>query len=157
MFEESTEPEASAEDAPVTPITLPDDHPLVKTLAAQKDEIRSLKEKATRLDEIEEASKSEAQKQAERLAAAEKAAADAEARVTRRELALEYKLTSEDAALLDNVSDEDALKALAERLAKAAEPSGPRTPRPDPNQGRSGDSPASTGDLFAAVVQDLIH
>lgn len=145
------------ESTPVEPVILSDDHPLVKTLAAQKDEIRSLKEKAMRLDEIEEASKSESQKQAERLATAEKAVADAEAKVVRRELALEHKLSSDDAALLDNISDEDALKALAERLAKAAEPSGPRTPRPDPNQGRSGDSPVTTGDLFATAVQGLIR
>lgn len=50
------------------PATLPDDHPLVKTLAAQKDEIKALKEKAGRLDAIEEASKTEAQKAAELLA-----------------------------------------------------------------------------------------
>src|SRR5690606_1092029 len=60
------------------PVQLPDDHPLVKALAAQKDQIRELKSQAqananaaTKLAEIEEASKTEAQKQAEHVAALE--------------------------------------------------------------------------------------
>lgn len=71
---------------------------------------------AKRLAEIE----SEAGKVAERLAKAELAAAEAEARALRREIALEHKLSKEDAALLDSVSDEDAMRRLAERLSKQA-------------------------------------
>lgn len=48
-----TEPKQTQQQA----ITLPDDHPLVKTLAANKTEIKELKAKAQRLDEIEEAQK----------------------------------------------------------------------------------------------------
>ncbi|MGI5493827.1 hypothetical protein [Microtetraspora malaysiensis] len=83
-----------------------------------------LKAKAAKLDEIEEANKTEAQKTAERLAQAEQAAATAEARALRREVALEHKLGKDDAALLDAITDEDAMRRLAERLAqqqKAAE------------------------------------
>lgn len=50
------------------PTQLPDDHPLVKTLAAQKEQLRELKAKASRLDEIEEATKTEAQRQVELVA-----------------------------------------------------------------------------------------
>ena len=103
------------------PVQLPDDHPLVKSLAAQKDEIKELKAKAARLAEIEDAQKSAEQKSAEREAAAEKRAADAEARAIRREVALDFKLSKDDAALLDTVGDEDAMRALAKRLAVAAE------------------------------------
>src|SRR5690554_217731 len=77
-------------------------------------------EAAKRLAEIEEAQKSEAEKVAERLAKAERAAAEAEARALRREIALEHKLSKEDAALLDAVSDEDAMRRLAARLAEQA-------------------------------------
>lgn len=109
-------------DAPAPPanadgLQLPDDHPLVKSLAAQKAEIKALKEKAARLDEIEAASKTAEQKAAEREAAAVKRAAEAEARAVRREVALEHKLSPGDAALLDSVVDEDAMRALAQRLA----------------------------------------
>ena len=103
------------------PVQLPDDHPLVKSLAAQKDEIKELKAKAARLAEIEDAQKTAEQKSAEREAAAEKRAADAEARAIRREVALDFKLSKDDAALLDTVGDEDAMRALAKRLAVAAE------------------------------------
>lgn len=72
---------------------------------------------ATRLAEIEEAQKSEAQKAADRLAAAEAKATEAEAKALRREIALEHGLTTEDAALLDTITDEDAMRALAGRLA----------------------------------------
>lgn len=79
-----------------------------------------LKAKAAKLDEIEEANKSEAEKVAERLAKAEAAAREAEARALRREIALEHGLSKEDAALLDAVTDEDAMRRLAARLAEQA-------------------------------------
>jgi len=75
---------------------------------------------AKRLAEIEEANKTEAEKTAERLAKAEQAAAEAEARALRRDIALEHKLSKDDAALLDAVTDEEAMRHLAERLAQQA-------------------------------------
>src|SRR5690606_38338309 len=77
-------------------------------------------EAARRLAEIDEAQKSEAEKFAEQLAKAEAAAREAEARALRREIALEHGLSKEDAALLDAVTDEDAMRRLAARLAKQA-------------------------------------
>lgn len=149
-------PPSAPDPAPAdAPAQLPDDHPLVKTLAAQKDELKALREKARRLDEIDEASKTEAQKAAEKLAAAEKAAADAEARVLRRDLALEHKLSKDDAALLDTITDEASMKALAARLAPREDDGKPRPPKPDPNQGRNTSGTASTGEQFAAAVDGL--
>ena len=85
----------------------------------------------------------------ERLAAAEKAAADAEARALRREIAIEHRLGKDDAALLDNLTDEDTMRALAARLAPSEE-TGPRQPKPDANQGRSGAAgPKSTAESFS--------
>lgn len=85
---------------------------------ADYDDLRS---KAARLAEIEQANMTEAQKAAEQLSAAERRAADAEARAVRREIALEHQLDKDDAALLDGMTDEDAMRRLAERLAKAAQ------------------------------------
>ena len=75
-------------------------------------------EAAKRLAEIEEANKSEAQKAADRVAKAEQTAQQAEARALRREVALEHKLSKDDAALLDSITDEDAMRRLAERLGE---------------------------------------
>lgn len=108
---------ASASDGTTEPAQLPDDHPLVLSLQAQKAEIKALKEKSRRLDQLEESQKSTEEKAAEREAAAEKRAAEAEARAVRRETALEFRLSKDDAKLLDAVSDEDAMRALAQRLA----------------------------------------
>lgn len=68
-----------------------------------------------RLAEIEQASMSSEQK----AEAAERRAIEAEARVVRRDLALEHNLSKDDAALLDTITDEDAMRRLAERLASA--------------------------------------
>jgi hypothetical protein len=107
-------------------------------------------EAAAKLAQIEEANKTEAQKAADRLAAAEKEAAEAKATVLRRDIALEFSLTKDDAALLDKITDEDAMRALAARLKPSDEPAGARAPKPDPNQGRSGSGgPKSTADSFA--------
>lgn len=121
---ETTETEATASttaEQQSDPATLPDDHPLVKTLAEQKKAIRDLKARAAKLDEIEEAQKSEAEKAAGRLAKAEQRAVEAEAKALRREIALEHSLTREDADLLDSLTDEAAMRRLAERLAAANE------------------------------------
>lgn len=72
---------------------------------------------AARLAEIEDASKTEAQRAADAQKAAEERAVAAEARALRREVALEHSLSKDDAALLDGVTDEDAMRALAARLA----------------------------------------
>lgn len=125
MSTTATTPEQAVDAQPANseqakPMELPNDHPLVTALAAQKEEIKTLKEKAARLDQLEEAQKSAEEKAAEREAAALKRAADAEAKALRREVALENNLSKDDAALLDTVNDEDAVRALAKRLAADA-------------------------------------
>ena len=83
---------------------------------------------AKRLAEIENAQKSEAQRAAERIAEAERKATEAESRALRREVALAHKLTPEDAALLDTITDEDAMRAFAARLATPAVQNGNSAP-----------------------------
>lgn len=87
---------------------------------------------AKRLAELEDAQKSEADKASERLTQAEQRAVEAEAKVLRREVAIDHKLSKEDAELLDSLTDEDAMRRLAERLANASEDkhkNGNRVPR----------------------------
>jgi hypothetical protein len=84
-----------------------------------EDRAKENKSAADELAAIKDAQKSEAEKVADRVAKAEERAVAAEARALRREVALEFKLTTEDAALLDTVNDEKAMRQLAERLAAA--------------------------------------
>lgn len=98
---------------------LPDDHPLVKTLAAQKAQIRELKAKASRLDEIEEASKSEAEKVADRLAKADAEVAGIPAKVSealKAHLIAIHSFDQEDAELFLTATDPELLLKQAERL-----------------------------------------
>lgn len=144
-------PAASADEATEKELQLPDDHPLVKSLAAQKAEIKALKEKASRLDQLEEAQKSAEEKAAERAAAAESRALEAESRATRREIALEYKLSKDDAELLDDVKDEDAMRRLAGRLAKLPEDK----PKGGNYVSREGTNQTATADERRAFVRQL--
>lgn len=101
------------------------------------------KSAADELAEIRESQKSEAQKAADRLAEAERKAAEAEARAARRDVALDFKLSKEDAALLDAINDEDAMRALAARLAANSETERKNTGNRDPLAGRTATNPAS--------------
>jgi len=109
---------------------------------------RRAKENKTAADElasIRESQKSESEKTAERLAEAERKASEAEARAIRREVALEHSLSKDDAALLDTITDEDAMRRLAARLSAAASdrknqnpvPREGTNPRPKPDERRA--------------------
>lgn len=87
----------------------------------------------------EEASKTEAEKVADRLAEFEKRTADAESRAMRRDVAIEFHLTKEDASLLDAITDEDAMRSLAQRLAGESDKKRNHVPR-------EGNPPTATGD-----------
>lgn len=132
-----TEPveEATPQAEPKKPEQLPDDHPLVKTLAAQKDEIKALKAKASRLDEIEEAKKSEAEKVAERIANAEAEVASVPQKVTdalKGHLVEIHKISDEDAELFLTATEPELLLKQVARLVQAA----PQGPKPNPQQGQ---------------------
>lgn len=102
---------------------------------ARKWEQRAKENKAA----AEEASKTEAEKVADRLAEVEKRATEAESRATRRDVALEFRLSKDDAALLDAITDEEAMRSLAERLAGESDKKRNHVPR-------EGSTPTATGD-----------
>lgn len=125
-----TPPAAKEPDA--GPVKLPDDHPLVTALETLKAENKALKASA-------DSDKTEVEKAAERLAEVERRADEAEARAVRRDVALEFRLTKDDAALLDAMTDEKAMRSLAERLAGESDKKRNHVPR-------EGNPPSATGD-----------
>lgn len=113
-------PEATETEAAETqPNELPADHPLVKTLSAQKATIKELKAKAARLDEIEEATKSEAEKAADRISKAEAEAASVPAKVAdalRTHLVALHGIDADDAELFLTATEPELLLKQVARL-----------------------------------------
>lgn len=116
--EEPTGSETVPNEDHADPIRLPDDHPLVTTLAAQKEQIKALKERAQRADELEQATLSEQEKAEAKVKAAEQRAAELEARNNIAEVALEYGLSKDDAQLLEGISDIESMRQIAKRLSE---------------------------------------
>jgi len=119
----------------------PADHPLVKTLAAQKAQLKELKAKASRLDEIEESQKSEAEKVADRLAKADAVVAGVPSQVCealKAHLIAIHEIAAEDAELFLTATDPETLLKQADRLVgqsgkrKNIVPREGRNPNPAP-------------------------
>lgn len=85
---------------------------------AKYADYRDLKQRAARLDEIEESQKTEAQKTADKLAKLEQRAADAEAGLLRWRIANEESIPAEDAEAFMTGRDEETLRKQAQRLAE---------------------------------------
>jgi hypothetical protein len=100
---------------------------------------------AERLAQIEDAQKTAEERTAEAIAAAERRATEAEARATRRDIALEFGLTVAEAAHLDAMTDETAMRALAEDLAGRAKDEA-RTGAIVPTEGRRPGATPLNGD-----------
>ena len=118
---------------------------------ARKWEQRAKDNKAAadKLAAIEESSKSEAQKLAERAEKAEAALAETTAAALRNEIALTKGLTPSQAKRLVGSTREELEADANDLLADLGAAAGPRAPKPDANQGRSGSGPKSTADSFA--------
>lgn len=117
---------------------------------ADYDELRT---KAARLDEIEQANKSEAEKLAERAAAAERERDQAKATALRLRVAAKHGISDEDADLFLTGADEATLTKQAERLAQRADgrkKAGNHVPREgnNPNSGSNSDMREFTRRLF---------
>ena len=127
---------------------------------ARKWEQRAKENKsaAEELAQIREAQKSEAEKAADALKEAQAQAEQARAELLRYQIAAKHGITdADDIALFLTGTDEDTLTKQATRLAeRVADQSKPRSPRPDPNQGRSGTTSASTAEQFGAAVADFL-
>lgn len=125
---------------------LPDDHPLVKTLAAQKQTIADLKPKAKRADELEQAHMSEGEKTAKRFADLEGEVASVPTKVAdalRTHLVELHKIDKDDAELFLTASDPDLLLKQVTRLL---DQSGKRRKNHVPREGEN-PAAATTSDM----------
>lgn len=119
----NTSGETPPADTEFKPITSQDDlnrvlADRIKREQAKFGDYKDMKAKAARLDEIEAANQSEAEKAAARLAEAESKAVEAERRALRFEIASEFQLTPEQAKKLVHVSSEEGIREIAEALAQ---------------------------------------
>ena len=149
--------------------------PSVEDLAAKVEELtkhsrkweeraKANKEKADRLDEIEQASLSAEQKAAKHIESLTAKAEEAEARaiaaetaLVRMTVALDHGISKEDADLFLTGSDEETITAQAKRFSERAGGSDRRAPRPHDKQGkRSGDGPRSPQDVFGDFLDSQL-
>ncbi len=121
--ENSTSTETQAETKAETQATKPTETVDFWKAKAREQEKRAKDnaDAARRLAEIEDAQKTEAQKNAEALSKETDRANTAERRVSALTIAVDHKLTADDVDLLSSLPDEDAMRKLAERLAGQAE------------------------------------
>jgi len=80
-----------------------------------------LKAKAQQFDDLQQASKSEAQKTADRIAALEQELTSTKTEALRSRVQARFKIADEDAELFLTATDEDTLVKQAQRLAERAE------------------------------------
>lgn len=93
-------------------------------------------DKAKRLDELDDQSKTELEKATERAAQLEEKIPELERRALRAEIASEYGITGEDRDLYLTATDEETLRKQAEGLASRQ-----RQGEENPLQGRGGSGP----------------
>lgn len=115
-----------------------------------KNELDALKR-----EKMTDAEKAQADRESldARISEAEDRAVTAEAALARYKVATEFGLSAEDAEALSSITDETALRALAERLAGR---SSTGSVRPNPAQGKRGKvAPATPAEAFADAMSDL--
>ena len=153
--------------APVTPaVPVGDppkaDEPLgapgLKALQAERDRAtaaeKAVADALAKVKEYEDRDKTEAEKAAERLAASEEAAADAQIELARYKVAAEKGV---DAELLTG-NDEAAMRVAADKLLAWRGDPKPAVPKPDPAQGaRPGVSDIDAEIAEAVKARDFIR
>lgn len=123
-------------------------------LGRERAKYDHLKAAAEELAKIKDSQKTDQERQTEALRSAQERADKAEAGLLRFEVARE-KNVAEWADLLSG--DREDMEAQADRILKRLEQAkAPRSPRPDPNQGRPSNGPKSTADAFAAALEGRI-
>ena len=149
------QPQEGAEQAEVKTFDAEYVEKLRKEAAKYRTEAKANADAAKKLAEIEQANKTEAERQAERLAEAEERAKALEAKATRAEVASETGIPADILAGPEDTSPE-AIKAFAERVVAYTEQAGkPRPPKPDANQGRTNRGTATPASAFASFVDSL--
>lgn len=154
-------PPAPAAPADVTPEPPKTDGPLgEKGLAAlqaerdaRKQSDKALADALAKVKEFEDRDKSEAEKSAERLAAAEKVAVDATREALRYKIAAKHGISDDDAELFLTGNDEDTMQRQAARYAERK----PAGPKPDPSQGPRPDDASDIDTQIAEATKAGNH
>lgn len=140
-----------------TPITSQDDLNRIISDRVAREKAKTadygdLKAKAARLDEIEQANKTEAQKATDRIAALEAELASATRSSARLKIATEHGITdADDIDLFLTGTDEETLTRQAKRLAdRTADRKKQGNSAP-----REGNSPAATTDAARTAVRGI--
>ena len=124
--------------------------------ARYRTEAKAGSDAAKRLAELEDAQKTAEQKAADRLAEAERKAAEAEAKMALAEAASGSGIPADILAGPEDVTP-DGLRAFADKItAYVGAANAPRTPKPDPNQGRLSPTATSNAELFAAAFSGQV-
>lgn len=124
--------------------------------AKYRTEAKANAEAAKKLADLEESQKSEQQKQAERLAEAEKRAVELERKARLAETAVQTGVPSDILAGPEDASEE-SLAEFVSKLEKWAETrNAPRAPKVDPNQGRANSPVALNGDGLEQALRSKL-
>jgi hypothetical protein len=127
----------------------------VKRERAKFADYADLKTRAARLDEIEQASKSDFEKATERITSAEQRAQAAEQQLARFRVANSKGIP--DWADFLTGSDESEMEAAADLiLSRINAATSPRQPRPDPNQGRGDTALALNSDGLEEALRSKL-
>lgn len=126
--------------------------------AKYRTEAKAGADATKRLAEIEESSKTEAQRASDELAAARQDAFDARSEALRFRIAAECGMPESDADVFLTGKDEDTMRQQGRRYVElTAQQNQPRAPHPDPNQGRVSTSPSSTAEQFAQTIESALN
>lgn len=160
MSDEITTPEPEAQTTPETPV---DAEPQGAAETDWKKEARkweqrakeaqAFKDAAEKWREYEQSQKSEHEKLAEQLAAAEASAKDATARLIKYEVAATKGVPADALDLLHGSTREELEAAADKLLSLIADQSKPKTPIPDANQGKP--APAALGQIDEATLKTM--
>ena len=160
MSDETTTPETGEQESTESPEQSPRPTETVefwKSKAREQEKrAKDNADAAKRLAEIENAQKTEAQKATEALEEATQRAAAAESALLRYTVATEQGIPSQAVKFLTGSTREEIEASAKDVLELIGDAGKPRSPKPDPNQGRSGGSAATTADQFAGVVGGLL-
>lgn len=159
MSEQSNAPETGVEQTSTTEQAVTEPKP-TETVEFWKAKAREQEKRAkdnaaaaTRLAEIEDAQKTESQKAADALTREKNRADAAEAALLRFEVAAAQGVPANAIKFLTGSSREEIEASAKDVLELIGDAGKPRSPKPDPTQGRSGTGSLSTADQFAAAIE----
>lgn len=117
---------------------------------------QGLKEAADKWAEYEASLKPAQERMAEELEAAKREAESARIQLIRYEIAAENQIPNEAVKLLNGSTREELEESAKALIALIANQSKPKSPKPDPSQGKPATGGSSTADQFANALDDLL-